>query len=83
VSQGTAASSQEIRFVVKETQTVRVVLYDLLGRQVGVLFDREVQEGFERVARIDATRRSLSSGPYFLRFNGETFTETRKIMVVN
>ena len=83
VTQGTAAASQEIRFVVKETQNVRVVLYDLLGRQVAVLFDREVQEGFERVARVDATRRGLSSGPYFLRFNGETFTETRKIMVVN
>ena len=83
VTQGTAAASQEIRFVVKETQNVRVVLYDLLGRQVAVLFDREVQEGFERSARVDATRRGLSSGPYFLRFNGETFTETRKIMVVN
>jgi lysyl endopeptidase len=82
VSKGTAASNQTIQFVVKETQTVRVELYDLLGRQLGVIFDSEVQEGLERVAQIDATRRQLSSGPYFLRFVGETFTKTRKIMVV-
>lgn len=83
VTDGTAAASQGIRFVVKETQNVRVVLYDLLGRQVGVLFDRRVQEGFEQVARVNAVRRGLSSGPYFLRFEGESFTKTRKIMIVN
>ncbi len=82
VSQGTAASNQTIQFVVKETQTVRVEMYDLLGRHIGVLFNNEVQEGLERVVQIDATRRRLSSGPYFLRFTGKTFTETRKIMVL-
>jgi len=83
VTRGTAASSQSIQFVVKKTQNVRVVLYDLLGRRVGVLFDRRVQEGFEQMTRVDANRRGLSSGPYFLRFEGETFTKTRKIMVLN
>jgi lysyl endopeptidase len=83
VTEGTAASSQSIQFVVKETQNVRVVLYDLLGRQVGVLLDRQVQEGFEQRARVDAVRRGLSSGAYFLRFEGETFTKTRKIMILN
>jgi len=82
VSKGTAASNQTIQFVVKETQDVRVELYDLLGRRLGVLFDSNVKEGIERVAQVDATRRQLSSGPYFLRFVGETFTTTRKIMVV-
>ncbi|PQJ35795.1 hypothetical protein BSZ35_15385 [Salinibacter sp. 10B] len=74
-------SSAETQFVVTKTQSLRVELYDLLGRQVGVLFEDRVREGFENTLRYDTI--SLSTGPYFLRFVGETFTETRKIMVVH
>ncbi|PSQ87276.1 MAG: hypothetical protein BRD42_02510, partial [Bacteroidetes bacterium QS_3_64_15] len=63
------------------TQEVRVTLYDLLGRRVRVLLDEEIPEGFERRVRFQTS--SLSSGPYFLRFRGERFVATRKIVVVN
>jgi lysyl endopeptidase len=74
-------SSVRTQFVVTSSQTVRVALYDLLGRRVGVLFDERVREGFQNTLRYSTS--GLASGPYFLRFQGDTFTETRKIMVVN
>jgi lysyl endopeptidase len=76
-----AGSSSQTRFVLNNTQEVRVTLYDLLGRRVRVLLDEEVPEGFRQNVRIPT--RSLSSGPYFLRFVGEQFATTRKIVVVN
>lgn len=71
----------ETRFVLNETQELRVTLYDLLGRRVRVLLDEEVPEGFEQVVRFQTS--TLPSGPYFLRFRGERFATTRKIVVVN
>ena len=73
-------ATSEAEFVLTSSQNVRVALYDLLGRRVRVLFEGEVREGFRETVRYDTN--SLSSGPYFLRFTGETFTETRKIMIV-
>lgn len=82
VTAGSNSSVSETRFVLNETQDLRVTLYDLLGRRVRVLLDQEdVQEGFERVVRFQTG--SLASGPYFLRFTGERFAATRKIVVVN
>ena len=79
---GASRAMSETRFVLNETQELRVVLYDLLGRRIRILLDEEeVQEGFERVVQFQTS--SLPSGPYFLRFRGEQFAATRKIVVVN
>ncbi|WP_262507498.1 trypsin-like peptidase domain-containing protein [Salinibacter altiplanensis] len=75
-----AGSSSTTQFVLNETQDVRVTLYDVLGRRVQVLLDEEVPEGFRRSIRVPTD--GLSSGPYFLRFTGEQFATTRKIVVV-
>lgn len=77
---GSASSTSETRFVVNRTQDVRIVIYDLLGRRIRVLFDRRVEEGFQQIVQFDTSQ--LASGPYFLRFVGETFATTRKIVVV-
>lgn len=69
----------ELRFVLNETQTVRVALYDLLGRRVRVLLKERIPEGFEQIVQIQTS--TLSSGPYFLHFSGERFAATRKIVV--
>ena len=81
VATGGNASPSEARFVLNESQEIRVVLYDMLGRRVRVLLDdRKVPEGFEQ--RLQVPTGSLSSGPYFLRFTGDRFAATRKIVVV-
>jgi len=80
VTAGMGGSRSETQFVLNESQEVRVALYDVLGRRVRVLFDERVREGFERVVQVQTS--SLSSGPYFLRFVGESFVTTRKVVVV-
>lgn len=80
IQAGSASSMSQTRFVVNRTQDVRIAIYDLLGRHLRVLFDRQVEEGFQQIVQFDTSR--LASGPYFLRFTGETFTTTRKFVVV-
>ncbi len=81
VAAGASRSISETRFVLNDTQQLRVALYDLLGRRIRVLLNEEIREGFERTVRFETN--SLSSGPYFLRFTGESFAVTRKIVVIN
>lgn len=66
--------------VVKAAQQVTVQVYDVLGRTHGRLLDRKVPAGQTTTVRIDASR--FSSGQYFLRVRGETFTVTRRLTVV-
>lgn len=75
-SDGTA----EIEVVAEEEQNVRIVLYDLLGRRVQVLHDDFLSAKRPLVLRTGG--RELASGTYVLRVRGETFTETRKMIVL-
>ena len=81
VASETGSPTTTTRFVLNETQNVRIALYDLLGRRVRVVRDEEIPEGLEQSVRVRTS--TLSSGPYFLRFTGEQFAATRKIVVVN
>ncbi len=79
---GVSTPISETAFVLTETQKLTVSLYDVLGRRVRTLLrDRKVQAGFEQRVRVRTT--SLPSGTYFLRFVGQTFATTRKVVVVN
>jgi len=78
---GSSASAPETQFVLTETQAVRIALYDVLGRQVRVIRNDIIEAGFEQRVRVRTT--GLSSGLYFLRFEGETFTTTRTLAVVH
>jgi len=80
VASGAGSSPLTTQFVLNDTQHVRIALYDLLGRRVRVLRDEEIPEGLEQSVRVRTS--TLSSGPYFLRFTGERFAATRKIVVV-
>jgi len=80
VSAGTGGSASTTRFVLNDTQHVRIALYDLLGRRVRILRDEEIPEGLEQSVRVQTD--ALSSGPYFLHFRGEDFAASRKIVVV-
>jgi lysyl endopeptidase len=67
--------------VVEKEQSVRVGLYDALGRRVRLLVDRKNAEPYRRIpVNLDVS--SLSSGIYFLRAVGETGSGTQKVPVV-
>ncbi|NBC85304.1 MAG: T9SS type A sorting domain-containing protein [Bacteroidetes bacterium] len=69
-----------VRVGVQESQTVRVVLYDLLGRAVATLHQGTLPGGEERTLR--AKLPALPSGKYFLRLEGESGQATRPLTVV-
>lgn len=69
-----------VELAVREAQTVRAELYDLLGRRVRVVFDGELAAN--RTHRIVIGRQRLASGLYLVRLVGERFTATRRLTVV-
>lgn len=64
---------------VREAQSVRADLYDVLGRRVATLHDGVLDAGREHRLSLDGHR--LSSGMYFVRVVGERFAETRRVVV--
>jgi uncharacterized protein (DUF427 family) len=70
-----------VRFAlpVRETQAVRVVVYDLLGREVAVPLDGVIPAHTERSIRL---AEQLAPGAYFVRVTGERFVTTERMTVV-
>ena len=64
---------------VREAQTVRADLYDVLGRRVATLHDGTLDAGREHRLALDG--HGLSSGLYLVRVVGERFAETRRVVV--
>jgi hypothetical protein len=67
-----------IRYQIPAAERVRLVLYDLLGREIAVLVDGNQSEGPKSVT-FDAT--NLPSGVYFYRLQAGKFVETRKMLI--
>ncbi len=66
--------------IAKQTQFVRVAVYDALGREVRMLHEGELVGGQEYRFTIEGD--GLSSGVYLYEVRGETFRETRTVMLV-
>ncbi len=69
-----------IRFTVRESEPVTLRLYDLMGREVSVLYDGIPVAGEGLTVRINAV--GLPSGSYIVRLEGRGFTATRKITLL-
>ena len=67
--------------MVKRRQQVEVVVYDALGRQVQVLFAGEL--GAETARSFVFEAGHLPSGLYLVRAVGETFTATRRVVLLS
>lgn len=66
-----------VRFRVAEAQTVRVELYDALGRRVSTLFDGYAQADRYETVRVDGS--GLPSGTYVVRVTGERVQGTTRV----
>lgn len=62
---------------VRETQPVRVDLYNVLGQRIQTVFDGTVRSSATRPIDIDGT--GLASGVYLYRITGRTFTTTGRL----
>ncbi|MEF8797329.1 MAG: S8 family serine peptidase [Salinivenus sp.] len=68
-----------VSVTVREEQPVRVALYNALGQQVALLHDGPLPAQDPRTFTVGE---ALSSGVYFLRVEGESFTTTKKFVRV-
>jgi len=72
-------ASTTIRFVIPESQYVKLTVYDLLGRRVENLLDEYKQAGAHSVS-FDASH--LSSGVYFYRLQAGERVETKRMVLL-
>lgn len=72
--------SGTIDLTVKTTQEVTARLYDVLGREQGVLFKQSLSADQTETIRLNANR--FPSGQYFLQIEGEQFQTTRRVTIV-
>lgn len=64
---------------VEDDQTVQTTIYDLLGRRVGISRTDDLTPFRRQTITLDVS--SLSSGAYFLRIQGESRSQTEKIVI--
>jgi len=69
-----------VEYALPEAQTVRLTVYDVLGRRVATLADGRKEGGFHRLQW--AAGQELSSGAYFLRLRAGGQSKTRRLTVV-
>jgi hypothetical protein len=73
-------STGRMSITVRKSQAVTVSMYNVLGQRVATLYDRSLSANQKQDIRIPVQNRS--SGVYFLRVEGETFTDTQRMSVV-
>jgi len=71
--------STTIQYGIIERSLVELVLYDVLGREVEVLVNREQDAGYYK---IDFNAGRLASGIYFYRLRAGAFVETKKMILM-
>ena len=66
---------------VAETQRVTVGVYNLLGQRVSTLYDGTLAAGQAQQLRVQSA--GLASGLYLVRVDGEAFSDTRRVTLLN
>ncbi|GEM_PF-556652 len=74
-----AREQARFELILRETQRLRVALYDTMGRRVRLLHNGPVQAGATKHFRLRTSERA--SGTYFLQVWGESVQLTRKLVV--
>jgi len=68
-----------IKYAVPKKSRVKIALYDVTGRLVQTLVDKETEPGFYSV-RLDD--RKLASGVYFCRMEADEFDKVNKVILL-
>lgn len=69
----------KVRFNITEETKVKLGLYDVLGNEIMVLLDDQMERGTHELT-LDA--KGLSSGVYFLRISSGNFTKAIKVSLI-
>jgi hypothetical protein len=68
-----------IRYELPEAGTVRLQIFDVLGRAVATLVDERRDAG---IYEVPFNARNFASGTYFYRLQSGSFVQTKKMMLV-
>ena len=68
-----------IRFGLPEESQVKIIIYDILGREVTILADKHYLPGYHSV---NWNAQNFTSGIYFARLTAGEFTKTQKLLLV-
>jgi hypothetical protein len=68
-----------IEFDIPERTNVKLVIYDILGREVETLIDKELEPG---KYKLNFTATDLPSGVYFYILKTPKFTKTNKMLLI-
>ncbi|MFA6455416.1 MAG: SBBP repeat-containing protein [Bacteroidota bacterium] len=71
--------STTIRYAIPTFANVKLVIYDLLGREIATLVNEEQSAGWKEV-RWNAS--NFASGMYFYQLRSEGFNQTKKLMLM-
>ena len=75
--------STTIEFSIPKQSFVTLKVYDLLGREVATLVNKELQAGsFKTQFDASSARAGLASGVYLYRLNAGGFVQTKKLMLM-
>jgi hypothetical protein len=72
-------SSTTIEFDIPERANVKLVVYDILGREIETLIDKELEPGKYKV---NFEAKDLPSGVYFYTLRAPKFTKTNKMIFI-
>ncbi len=70
-----------VDFALSKREHVRLALYDMLGREVALLLDAELEAG-EHTWSLVVRHSPLVDGAYFLRLQTPTFSQTQSVQVM-
>lgn len=68
-----------IKFDILRLGDVKIVVYDIMGREVQTLANEKLQPGTYQ-ATFDGSK--LTSGVYFYRLTSDNFTDTKRMLLV-
>jgi len=71
--------STTIQFALKDFGHAKLKIYDILGREVATLIDKEMQPGYYKVQFQDP---NLATGVYFYRLESGDFVAIKKMLMV-
>jgi len=71
--------STKIKFQIAKTGDTKIIVYDILGKEVVTLVSQQLAPG---TYEVDFDGSALSSGVYFYVLKTESFTATKKLMLI-
>jgi hypothetical protein len=69
----------KIKFALPQRALTKIIIYDLLGREIQTLLNKELEAGYREV-NFDAT--NFQSGVYFYRIQSGNFIQTKKMILI-